>query len=89
MEAGEAHRSHFRFAKSVRLSTFLLYIVRQSISGNSEDLTEQLIGERVFGRHGCLEGCGRPLELLLRTTSTPAVREHRRRNAMPQKIIRR
>jgi hypothetical protein len=28
----------------------LLYIVRQSLSGNAEDLSEQLIGERVFGR---------------------------------------
>ncbi len=38
------------FAKSARLSTFLLYIVRQFLSGNTEALTEQLIGERIFGR---------------------------------------
>lgn len=38
------------FAKSARLSTFLLHIVRQFLSGNTEDLTEQLIGERIFGR---------------------------------------
>jgi hypothetical protein len=38
------------FAKSERLSTFLRYIVRQSLSGNAEDLSEQMIGERIFGR---------------------------------------
>jgi hypothetical protein len=38
------------FAKSERLSTFLLYIVRQALSGNAGSLSEQLIGERIFGR---------------------------------------
>jgi hypothetical protein len=38
------------FVKSARLSTFLLHIVRQFLSGNIESLTEQLIGERLFGR---------------------------------------
>jgi hypothetical protein len=38
------------FAKSARLSSLLLYIVRQSIEGKDEDLNEQVIGEQVFGR---------------------------------------
>jgi hypothetical protein len=38
------------FAKSARLSSLLLYIVRQSLQGKDEELNEQLIGERVFGR---------------------------------------
>lgn len=38
------------FVKSARLSTFLLYIVRETLYGNAEELTEQLIGERVFER---------------------------------------
>ncbi|HZY63893.1 MAG TPA: hypothetical protein VFE38_15340 [Edaphobacter sp.] len=38
------------FAKSERLSAFLLYISRQTIINNSGILTEQKIGEAVFGR---------------------------------------
>ena len=38
------------FAKSARLSSLLLYIVRQSLQGKDEELNEQFIGERVFGR---------------------------------------
>ncbi len=38
------------FAKSPRLSSLLLHLVRQSLQGRDEELNEQLIGERVFGR---------------------------------------
>ena len=38
------------FAKSERLSAFLLYISQQTIANNCESLTEQRIGEAVFGR---------------------------------------
>jgi hypothetical protein len=38
------------FAKSARLSTLLIYIVKQSLQGREEELNEQFIGERVFGR---------------------------------------
>jgi hypothetical protein len=38
------------FAKSARLSTLLIHIVKQSLEGKEEELNEQLIGERVFGR---------------------------------------
>jgi hypothetical protein len=38
------------FAKSARLSTLLIHIVKQSLDGREEELNEQLIGERVFGR---------------------------------------
>jgi hypothetical protein len=38
------------FAKSARLSTFLLHIVRQTVCGHPEVLSEQLIGESIFGR---------------------------------------
>jgi hypothetical protein len=38
------------FAKSARLSSLLIYIVKQSLQGRDEELNEQCIGERVFGR---------------------------------------
>jgi hypothetical protein len=38
------------FAKSARLSSLLLYIVKQSLLGKDGELHEQHIGERVFGR---------------------------------------
>jgi hypothetical protein len=38
------------FAKSPRLSSLLLYIVKQFLLGKDEELHEQRIGERVFGR---------------------------------------
>src|ERR1700733_13865955 len=38
------------FAKSARLSSFLIYIVKQSLQGRDEELNEQSIGEGVFGR---------------------------------------
>ena len=38
------------FAKSPRLSSFLLYVVKESLQGKDGELNEQLIGERVFGR---------------------------------------
>ncbi|QHN04999.1 hypothetical protein FTO74_17770 [Granulicella sp. WH15] len=38
------------FARSPRLSSFLLYVCRQSILGRSTGLNEQSIGETVFGR---------------------------------------
>jgi hypothetical protein len=38
------------FAKSPRLSSLLTYIVKQSLQGRDEELNEQCIGERVFGR---------------------------------------
>jgi hypothetical protein len=38
------------FAKSERLSAFLLYIVKQAIIHHGEGLTEQKIGQVVFGR---------------------------------------
>jgi hypothetical protein len=38
------------FAKSQRLSTLLQHVVKQSLQGKEEELNEQLIGERVFGR---------------------------------------
>jgi hypothetical protein len=38
------------FAKSTRLSTLLLYIVEQSLHGKDKELSEQCIGERLFGR---------------------------------------
>jgi hypothetical protein len=37
-------------AKSTRLSSLLLHIIKQSLEGHEGELTEQLIGERVFGR---------------------------------------
>jgi hypothetical protein len=38
------------FAKSARLSSLLIYIVKQSLEGKDAELNEQLLGERVFGR---------------------------------------
>jgi hypothetical protein len=38
------------FVKSPRLSSLLLYVVKQSLDGRDSELNEQLIGERVFGR---------------------------------------
>jgi hypothetical protein len=38
------------FAKSKRLSSFLYYVCDQTLSGRSQELNEQKIGERVFGR---------------------------------------
>ena len=38
------------FAKSPRLSSLLLHLAKQSLQGRDEELNEQLIGERVFGR---------------------------------------
>jgi hypothetical protein len=38
------------FAKSTRLSSFLLYISRHTLNGRSDSLNEQVIGERVFER---------------------------------------
>ena len=38
------------FAKSARLSTLLIHVVKQSLEGRGEELNEQRIGERVFGR---------------------------------------
>ncbi len=38
------------FQKSARLRDFLLYVAERSLAGTPEDVTEQLIGVRVFGR---------------------------------------
>ncbi|HVJ09647.1 MAG TPA: hypothetical protein VM554_14820 [Acidisarcina sp.] len=38
------------FAKSGRLSAFLIYIVRSTIENRTEEITEQQIGTHVFGR---------------------------------------
>jgi hypothetical protein len=38
------------FARSARLSSLLLFVTRESLIGRPEELREQLIGERVFGR---------------------------------------
>jgi hypothetical protein len=38
------------FAKSARLSSLLLFVTKESLVGRPEELREQLIGERVFGR---------------------------------------
>ena len=38
------------FAKSARLSSLLLFVTRESLTGRTEELREQVIGERVFGR---------------------------------------
>jgi hypothetical protein len=38
------------FAKSARLSSLLLFVTRESLTGRPEELREQIIGERVFGR---------------------------------------
>jgi len=38
------------FAKSARLSSLLLFVTRESLTGRHDELREQIIGERVFGR---------------------------------------
>lgn len=38
------------FAKSARLSSLLIHIVKQFLLGRDQELNEQFIGERVFGR---------------------------------------
>lgn len=38
------------FARSPRLSSFLMYVGRQSILGRGSELNEQIIGEVVFER---------------------------------------
>jgi hypothetical protein len=38
------------FAKSARLSSLLLFVTRESLNGRMDELREQVIGERVFGR---------------------------------------
>ncbi len=38
------------FSKSPRLSSLLQHVVRQTLHGRDGELTEQLIGERIFGR---------------------------------------
>jgi hypothetical protein len=38
------------FVNSQRLSAFLLYVTRQSLSGNADSLNERIIGETVFER---------------------------------------
>jgi len=38
------------FTKSARLSSLLLFVTRESLIGRHDELCEQIIGERVFGR---------------------------------------
>ncbi len=39
-----------RFARSPRLTDFLMYIAERSLSGRLDEITEQQIGIHVFGR---------------------------------------